>query len=316
MKSDSGRAPLAVREAIARGSKTFHLASRLLPADVRDDVAVVYAWCRHVDDAIDDAPVERRAAALRSLEDELDAICEGRVVSTATARAFQDVLARRRIPHAYPRELLAGMAMDASGARYASLEDLLLYCWRVAGVVGLMMAHVLGVRSEGARRSAAHLGMAMQLTNICRDVVEDYALGRVYLPRRMLEARGAASLVPAGPGAPFPAEHRRAVGEVVRSLLVEAGRLYRSGASGIDQLPWRASLAVRAAQRLYERIGEVIARRSFDVTRGRAVVGWPTKLLLVAGVLFGAIFSGGWRRPFVRADLPGVTEFPHDVLPV
>src|SRR5690606_24146896 len=103
---------------------------------------------------------------------------------------FAAIMRERGIPRRYPAELLAGLAMDAAGHRYEDAADLRLYCFRVAGVVGLMMSHVMGLADERALADAARLGIAMQLTNICRDVREDWARGRLYLPRALLERAG------------------------------------------------------------------------------------------------------------------------------
>jgi phytoene synthase len=157
-------APTAVaRAVIAHHSRSFALASRLLPRQARDDAAVIYAWCRRADDAVD-APRADRGEVAR-LTAELEAAYAGAAEEPLLA-AFGQVARARAIPLAYPSQLLAGMAMDLEGARYASVEDLIGYAWRVAGVVGLMMTHVLGVDDDAALVPAAHLGIAMQLTNV------------------------------------------------------------------------------------------------------------------------------------------------------
>ena len=245
------------RGELARGSKSFALASRLLPPRIRDQTALVYAWCRRADDAIDLTAAGAQAEALARLEAELDAIYAGRVTDPVLA-GFAAVVADRAIPRAYPEALLAGMAMDVAGTRYRTVAELELYCWRVASVVGLMMSHVLGVTRDDALVEAAHLGLAMQLTNICRDVAEDWERGRLYLPDELLAAHGVAG--------------------AVAELLAIADRHYRRADRGLAALPWRSALAVRAARRIYAAIGGRIAARGHDVTAGRAVVSTPAKL--------------------------------------
>src|SRR5690606_34011223 len=159
---------------IARHGKSLALASRILPPTQRDCAAVVYAWCRRADDAIDLVPREEQPIALRRLREELDRIYLGEVMGDPTLAAFSDVVNRCAIPSRYPSELLDGMEMDAVGHSYGSWDDLLLYCYRVASTVGLMMCHVMGVRSDEALPHAVDLGVAMQLTNIARDVKEDW----------------------------------------------------------------------------------------------------------------------------------------------
>ncbi len=185
--------PAAIaRATISHHSKSFALASALLGRRVRDQTAIVYTWCRRADDAVDAASSDPRTA-LAQLRLELDDVYSQRAVDPVLA-AFAEVVRDRAIPRCYPDELLAGMAMDVESTRYRTLDDLITYCWRVAGVVGLMMSHVFGVSTNSALPRAVHLGIAMQLTNICRDVVEDWERGRLYVPDAVLERHGAAGL--------------------------------------------------------------------------------------------------------------------------
>jgi phytoene synthase len=174
------------------------------------------------------------------------------------------------------------MAMDVAGQRYETLAQLQLYCHRVAGVVGLMMAHVFGVRDDAALTAAAQLGIAMQLTNICRDVAEDWQRGRLYLPDDRLQQHGVGGLA-AELGRPLPAAAVRPIAGVVRDLLALADRQYRAGRRGIGALPWRAGLAVRAAASIYAAIGDRIRERGCDVTARRAIVSRARKLALAVG---------------------------------
>ncbi|MET0595962.1 MAG: phytoene/squalene synthase family protein, partial [Polyangiaceae bacterium] len=199
--------------------------------------------------------------------------------------AFQDVVRRRNIPREYPEELLAGMEMDADGTVYGSYATLLSYCYRVAGTVGLMMSHVMGVRHAGALRHAAHLGMAMQLTNICRDVGEDWGRGRLYLPRDLLAAAGAPDLR-SYLGEPLPTSARASIAAVTRELLRRAESLYQSGDLGIPYLSFRSAIAVRTARLVYADIGRVILAQKADPFAPRAFVGKGRKLMLALRALF------------------------------
>ena len=251
-------APAAVaRATIAHHSKSFALASRLLGRRLGDQTAVIYTWCRRADDAVDEAPAGD--GTIERLDDELVAAYDGRARDPVLA-AFGEVARDRGIPLAYPRELLAGMAMDVRGSTYVTIEDVIVYAWRVAGVVGLMMTHVFGVADDAALVPAAHLGIAMQLTNICRDVGEDARRGRVYLPQQWIDEHG--------------------LHGARQALLALADRYYASADTGIAALPWRAALAVRAARNVYAAIGARITT-SLD----RAFVPGPAKLALVARAL-------------------------------
>jgi phytoene synthase len=260
---------LLARRTLAYHSKSFALAGKLLPPDCRDDAAVIYAWCRRCDDAIDLADVRARAPALTRLERELDALLAGRPQRDPTLAAFQEVVRRRSIPERYPRELLEGMRMDVEGRRYATFAELEVYCFRVAGTVGLMMCQVMGVGDPRALRHAAHLGIAMQLTNICRDVAEDWRAGRLYLPRELLADDGARGALDGG-----------AASRAVAVLLARAEAYYRSGDQGLAALRFRCAVAIRAARLIYSDIGRIIARRRHDVTAGRAFVSLGRKLWL------------------------------------
>jgi len=295
------------RAELAAGSKSFALASRLFPRRIRDETALVYAWCRRADDAIDLTPPGAQPEALERLRRELDAIYRGEVADPVLA-GFAQVIDEREIPAAYPGGLLDGMAMDVAGVRYRTLADLELYAWRAAGVVGLMMSHVMGVARDDALVAAAHLGIAMQLTNICRDVAEDWERGRLYLPDDLLAAHGAAGLADRL-GGRFPADAIGPVAGAVAELLAIADRHYRRGDRGVDALPWRSAIAVRAARRIYAAIGGRIAARGHDVTAGRAVVSTPRKLWHAAAALITAPL-----RVRARPRIPTLVLEPSDVL--
>jgi len=268
---------------LARGSKSFALAGALLGAGVRQDAAVLYAWCRLADDCIDLARSAGRAQAVADLRGELDAVFRG-AVRQPLLIALHELVTRIRLPRAYLDDLIDGFAMDAGGVRYPSMAALDLYAYRVAGVVGLMMCHVLGVRDSRCVPQAAHLGMAMQLTNICRDVVEDWQCGRQYLPFDQVARDQLGKAVEVSS---FAGGERATVAHAVAALLERADVYYESGMKGLRDLGWRNALAIGAAARIYRAIGRRIARRRFDVFAGRAVVSLPAKL----GLTIGSVWS-------------------------
>jgi len=265
------------RETIHVHSKSFALASKLLGERLRDETAILYTWCRRADDAIDHAPsrFDAREELLR-LNRELDAAYRGTARDPVMA-AFGDLVRARNIPPSYPAALLAGMEMDVAGTSYTTIDELIVYCYRVAGVVGLMMSHVFGVRDDDALVHAAHLGIGMQLTNICRDVAEDAERDRVYIPSELLVHHGMEGSV--------------------RELLALADRYYASGAAGEHALPWRAAVAVRAARGIYSAIGSEIAAQDHDVMAGRAVVPRRRKIAHVALATLRTLAELPWR-PF------------------
>lgn len=288
---EHGQAQAFAAAAIAQHSKSFALASRLLPPRVREDAVVLYAWCRYADDAVDEAESPEAAReALTRLDQELAAIYGGQMQVQPLLAALQELVQRRQIPLLYPQELLAGMRMDVDGVRYDDTATLQLYCWRVAGVVGLMMCHVMGVTDDAALRQASDLGMAMQLTNICRDVAEDWQRDRLYLPADLLTRHGLGHW-PDALGGSLPSDHESWVAPVVAELLREADRLYRSGNSGLSALPWRCALAIAVASSVYRDIGRVLAAQGFNPFRGRAHTTLARKLWLVARNAVGQLLN-------------------------
>jgi phytoene synthase len=265
-----------------------------LPKRDRGHATVVYAWCRRADDAVDEGEGDKRAA-LAELHRELDALESGDKTGDAIVDAFGEVVAACGIPLLYPRELLEGMATDIGSVNYQTTDELLEYCYRVASTVGLMMCHVMGVDDEEAIANAAHLGVAMQLTNISRDVMEDWNRGRLYLPDEILAKHGAAGLGEAL-GEDMPEAALVPLASAVQELLDLANRYYRSGDAGLERLPWRCSIAIEAARRIYAEIGSVLLERNCDVASGRAIVSPRRKLELVGQCLVHQAWTLPARR--------------------
>jgi phytoene synthase len=265
---------LACRAWIQRHSKSFFLSSLLLPARVRQASWALYAFCRRADDAVDEEAAGG-LARVESLRARLDRVYAGRADDDAIDRAFAVVVERHGIPRALPEALLAGMEMDARGTRYAGDDELLVYCFRVAATVGLMMTRVMGVSDDVGYLRAADLGVAMQLTNIARDVGEDAARGRVYLPAALLDG---------------VAGDRKAA---VRALLARAEAHYRAADRGVPLLPGDCRFAIASARNIYSAIGDAIADNGYDAISQRAYVSLPRKLWLVARALPARFFGAG-----------------------
>ncbi|WP_439518570.1 phytoene/squalene synthase family protein [Hydrogenophaga sp.] len=267
------------------GSRTFFAASRLLPQRVRASSIALYAFCRVADDLVDDGgmPLDQ---ALGVLSHRLDRIYGGQPLDHVEDRALAVVVQRHQLPRALLDALLDGFAWDAQGRRYDTLEDLHDYGARVAGSVGAMMCWIMGVRSPQALARACELGVAMQLTNIARDVGEDARNGRLYLPRLWLEQAGIDSQAWLQRPACTPA-----LQTVVGRLLDEADRLYHQASAGIALLPRDCRSAIRAARLIYAEIGQQLRRDGLDPLRQRAVVPTSRKLMLLAS----ASVLSGWK---------------------
>ncbi|RAI57674.1 phytoene/squalene synthase family protein [Roseicella frigidaeris] len=278
----AARADLAACRALLRGgSRSFQMASLLLPKRVARPAAALYAFCRLADDAIDGTEPGMgaggaREAALAGLQARLHAAYAGRPAALPADRAFALVVAQHGIPRALPEALLEGLAWDAAGRRYPSLAALEDYAARVAGAVGAMMALLMGARGGEALARASDLGVAMQLTNIARDIGEDARAGRLYLPLDWLREAGLA------PEAFLAAPaFQPGLGTVVARLLRRADWLYARAEAGIALLPADCRPGIAAARLLYAEIGRQVERQGLDSVAARAVVPARRKAALL-----------------------------------
>ncbi len=264
----------ACRELMRGGSKSFFLASLALPKRVLSPATALYAFCRVADDAIDNS--SEPAQALEQLRLRLDAIYAGQPGPEVADRALAQVVADQGLPRALLDALLEGFAWDAQGRRYETMEELHAYGARVAGTVGAMMSLVMETRDPRALARACELGVAMQLTNIARDVGEDARNGRLYLPLAWMREAG---LDPEAWLANPVFDERLA--QVIARVLAEAERLYARGECGVADLPRDCRPAIQAARLVYAEIGNRLAASGLDSLRRRAVVGTGRKLALL-----------------------------------
>jgi phytoene synthase len=266
----------ACREAIRTGSYSFHAASRLLPRKVRDASLALYAFCRLADDAVDEG-ADQVGAVLR-LRDRLDLVFDGRPQSAAADRAFAAVVAAHDMPRALPDALLEGFAWDAAQRSYQSFDQLCAYGARVAASVGAMMCVLMDVRGADALARACDLGLAMQLTNIARDIGTDARMGRCYLPQDWLDETGLShqAIARAAEHASAPPDPRIAL--LTQRLLAQADGLYRRAEAGIPALPITARPAIFAARHIYAGIGGAIAKLDHNTLHARARTSGGTKL--------------------------------------
>lgn len=308
----------AAKRSIERGSNSFALAARLFDRDTRERAWLLYAWCRRCDDIADNQEFGRAAAASpagdqKNAEDRLQAI---RVL---TRRAFE------RQPTADPAfdgfglladecgisqelasEVLGGFALDAGGWRPRNERDLMRYCYHVAGAVGVMMALAMGVSEDDGEMldRACDLGIAFQLANIARDVVEDDAAERCYLPVEWLAEKDFA-----------PGEHARPAGRFVLASLMPRmiammERHAAAARTATRRLPFRQRWAVLTAARVYTAIGHKVLDRGQNAWNRRVVVRGPEKLWHLLAAFKEALVN----RP-EEPDVP-ITWTRHDFRPV
>ena len=280
MRSRLASADLAACARLLRaGSKSFATASLLLPRRVRAHVTVVYAFCRVADDAIDSEP-GTTDAAVEALRARLARAYAGAPDDDPVDRALAAVVAEPEVPRELFEALLEGFAWDVEDRRYETLDEVYAYAARVAGAVGAIMAVLMGRRAPVALARACDLGVAMQLTNIARDVGEDAARGRLYLPRAWLREAGVDP--EAWLAAPTPSPALRGI---VARLLDAAEALYRRADRGVALLPADCRAAIRAARLIYSDIGRSVAAAGYDSVTRRAVVSKGRKLWLLLRAL-------------------------------
>lgn len=297
----------ASKASIVKGSKSFRSASRLFDPKVREDAWLLYAWCRACDDEIDgqdhgfgheELSPEEQQRRLARLYDLTRRAMTGEPMSDPVFAAFQRVAIRHRLPERWAMDLIDGFAMDVEHRDYRTIDDVLAYCWHVAGVVGVMMARVMGVTDPDVLRRAQDLGLAFQLTNISRDVIEDAEGGRVYLPAEWLIEAG---LEPTAEAVADPANRAR-VHAVTTRLLAVAEPYYDSARDGLRGLPFRSAMAIAAARGVYREIGRKVRRGGPGVWRERVSVGRVMKIWLFCR---GALIAV-WTQTMDRGKPPAI----------
>lgn len=272
------------RESIARGSKSFAAASLLFDRPTRERAWLLYAWCRRCDDIADGQDhghgmtvVEDAAERLLVLRAATDAALAGEVVGDPAFDALRIVAGETRLPPAFARDLVAGFALDAEDWRPRTEDDLYRYCYHVAGVVGCMMAMVMGVdpADEETLDRACDLGIAFQLANIARDIEEDDRVGRCYLPVEWLVEMD----FPPGQHMKPPFRSRLAV--LARRLADRAALFEASARSGTAKLSFRSAWAVLSAAEIYGAIGRRVAERGEQAWDSRVSTSTADKLRFI-----------------------------------
>ena len=280
----------AARDSIARGSKSFATASTLFDPATRERAWLLYAWCRRCDDLADGQElghgretVEDPAARLATIRTLTDAALSGVPTGEPAFDALGVVAAETGMPHHLARDLVAGFALDAEEFRPRSEDDLYRYCYHVAGVVGVMMAIVMGVSpdDEAVLDRACDLGLAFQLANIARDLSEDDATGRCYLPVEWLIE------IDVPPGEALRPPYRPRLAMLGRRLCQRAGAYEASARHGTPALPFRSAWAVLAAAGIYGDIAREVAKRGAHAWDRRVIVSKAAKL--------GWVAKAGWQ---------------------
>ncbi|MGC2237298.1 MAG: phytoene/squalene synthase family protein [Pyrinomonadaceae bacterium] len=257
-------------------AKSFYFAARFLPFHKQKAVYPIYAFCRKIDDEIDETAEENQAKAIQTVENwkaDLNAIYENRTNNgrrttndeqNPVLLAWQDLLKTYKIPQNLPLELMQGVLMDTHIKRYETFEELYVYCYRVASTVGLMSSEILGYSDAKALGFAESMGIGMQLTNILRDVKEDAQMGRIYLPQEDLRAFDVSEKQI------FAGEMNENFAELIKFQIERARNYYREGEKGIALLEKDSRFTVLLASRIYGKILDEIEKQNYDVFKRRA----------------------------------------------
>lgn len=281
---------------IRSNSRSFTFASRLLPVSVRSDVQKLYAWCRWCDDAVDSAPdLQASKRRLITLREDVYRIYRGQEVEHGASKWLKGLVQSHGIDRACPLALLDGMEMDLKLGQIKNQSQLLQYCYRAAGIVGLMLCKIFKVQDSRAMRHASALGTAMQLTNIARDVLEDSHRGRCYLPETWL---------PSGIGSASESDIRSAV----RRILDLAEQYYLVAEAGMSYLPASVRPAIRVAAAVYREIGTEIANRDCSVMQSRVVVPKTRFLLVGLTAMFAGLLRDAKRRIATTISPPEISS--------
>ena len=279
---------------IKKGSKSFALASRVLPPALRDDASMLYAWCRYCDDVIDGQEMGHgqiedyktgQGERLEMLREKTARALSGKPMEDPVFAGLARVVKTHEINHRHPFDLLKGFEMDADDRVYKSVDDILDYAYHVAGVVGVMMANIMGVRDDATLDRASDLGLAFQLTNIARDVIDDAQADRVFVPQDLLSKHGAPNAAQElAQRDNWPSAYKAACEQ-----LDIAEAYYRSAKVGIRELDFRCAWAISAALKVYREIGEVLRSGGPEAWEGRVGAGKGRKLALAIGAAGPAI---------------------------
>jgi phytoene synthase len=268
----------------AHNGKSFHFASRFMPAGERDRIGAVYAYCRITDDIVDEAADNCSADLHKHLDAWLDLSRRAYAGEPSGLAVVDRVMGDMRandIPFRYAEELIAGMRMDVDPIEFRDLLQLRIYSYRVAGVLGVWLTRLYGIGDPWMLDRAATLGHAMQLTNIVRDVGDDWRRGRVYLPTSLMRSYG---LTRTHLGAMYRGEMRVTTSyrAVMEAMMATADVCYQSAFEAIPFLPASFRRSVAVAAEVYRGIHAEVRRVGYDTISRRAQTTLPQKVLLGA----------------------------------
>lgn len=277
------------REVTRRYAKTFYFAARFLPTHKQRGIFAVYALCRYIDNVVDEAEdlisnekltVQEVLEKLDELELLLESVYSGSTIDNPVLTAFSDTLNHFYIPIKWPKLLIEGVKMDLAKDRYLNFEEIYNYSYKVASVVGMMSSEIFGYTHKDALENAEYLGIAMQLTNILRDVGEDARRGRIYLPQTEL------AVFEVSEHEIIAEKYSRNFIELMKFQVKRARNYYEKAYSGIRLLHRDSRLPVYLAHLNYSRILDKIEDMDYNVFEKRAFLTTSEKLKILPKALY------------------------------
>lgn len=276
-------------------AKSFYFAAKFLPRYKRKPIYAIYALCRHVDDEIDEAEVSSDKEAIEAIEvwkRKLSSIYSGKIKKQNTKNksqnfvltAWRDLLKTYKIKQELPLDLIKGVLSDTRTKRYENFEELYVYCYRVASTVGLMSSEIFGYKDQKTLEYAESLGIAMQITNILRDIKEDAAMNRIYLPQKDLQAFGVSE------EQIFANQPDENFVRLMKFEIERARNYYAKAEKGISLLEKDARFTVLLAARLYAKILDEIEKQDYNIFKTRAHTSKTRKFFAVPKIWFEAKF--------------------------
>lgn len=262
-------------------ARIFYFSSKFLSKAEQDAAYAIYVVCRDSDEAVDDMKLSRKQEHLSRVKENIEAVYNGSLIKENTLLAFRETVKRFQIPQEYFYELIEGMQMDLDKNRYRNFQELYRYCYKVAGVIGLIMLKVFGSKENEAEKYAIDLGVAMQLTNILRDIKEDWERGRVYLPQEEMDSYCV------NEGNISRAKVDDNFKRLMEFQIQRARGYYTSSLQGLKFIPSRRLRFVTLSMlRMYSVILDKIEQSGFDVFSKRLYICGPRKLFIVLQNLF------------------------------
>lgn len=272
------------KELMAKHGKSFYFASMIFSKARLLKIATLYRLCRFIDDCADELPESESQLAITAILSDLN--------NESNDTKFNQLVREVEswgVERSYIKELVIGAQFDAQGGKILTYSDLMLYCYRVAGVVGLMMCPLIGVTDKRGHAHAIDLGLGMQLTNICRDILQDANMNRIYLPEDEVAKCGLTIIALQKTNTPTE------LSELVHKTLDQADEYYLSGYKGLAYIPFRPRLVILLAGEIYRHIGVKIRKNNCQVLSGRTYLSLTEKIFVTIKTMGKLVSTYFWK---------------------